>query len=252
MFAEIMQKGLYATKIVPGAESVPIIGVILLVIGAYLLGSLNSAVIVSRLLFGEDIRRKGSGNAGLTNMFRIYGKKAALFTLIGDILKAVVAVFLAALFFGFSYRAALSFSPACYIAGLACIIGHIKPIFYGFRGGKGVLSSATVILMLCPPVFLSLIAIFVLIVWATRYISLGSIVSAAALPLLLQGYMQAFIFTGDPDAFFEGGIVLFGLAFALIVIICHRANIKRLWHHEENKFSFHRSTPKAEEDGDGK
>lgn len=252
MFAEIMQKGLYATKIVPGAESVPILGVILLVVGAYLLGSLNSAVIVSRFLFGEDIRKKGSGNAGLTNMFRIYGKKAALLTLIGDMLKAVVAIFLAALFFGFSYRTALSFSPACYIAGLACIIGHIKPIFYGFRGGKGVLSSATVILMLCPPVFLALITIFVLIVWLTRYISLGSIVSAAALPLLLQGYMQAFIFTGDPDAFFDGGIVLFGCIFALIVVICHRANIKRLWHHEENKFSFHRSAPKTEEGGDGK
>ena len=178
---------------------------------------------------------------------QFHGLTAGHTLLMGDI-KPV----LAALFFGFSYRAALSFSPACYIAGLACIIGHIKPIFYGFRGGKGVLSSATVILMLCPPVFLALIAIFVLIVWATRYISLGSIVSAAALPLLLQGYMQAFIFTGDPDAFFEGGIVLFGLAFALIVIICHRANIKRLWHHEENKFSFHRSTPKTEEDGDGK
>ncbi len=252
MFAEIMQKGLYAVKIAPGAETVPILGVILLVIATYLLGSLNSAVIVSRLLFGEDIRRKGSGNAGLTNMFRIYGKKAALLTLVGDIMKAVVSIFLAALFFGFSYRTALSFSPACYIAGLACIIGHIKPIFYGFRGGKGVLSSATVILILCPPVFLALITIFVLIVWVTKYISLGSIISAAALPLLLQGYMQAFIFTGDPDAFFDGGIVLFGCAFALIVVICHRANTTRLWHHEENKFSFHRSATKPEGNGDGK
>lgn len=252
MFAEIMQNGLYAVKFNPGATSIPILGVILLVIGAYLLGSLNSAVIVSRLLFREDIRTKGSGNAGLTNMFRIYGKKAALLTLFGDILKAVLAVLLAALFFGFSYRSALSFSPACYMAGLACIIGHIKPIFYGFRGGKGVLSSATVILILCPPVFLALIVIFVLIVWVTRYISLGSIVSSAALPLLLQGYMQAFIFTGDPENYFEGGIVLYGFAFALIVIICHRANIKRLWHHEENKFSFHRSSPKTEDPGDGK
>ena len=249
---QTLQYGLYTTVISPGAEKIPYLYIIILAVVSYLLGSLNSAVLVSRLLYRQDIRKLGSGNAGLTNMFRVYGKNAALLTLFGDILKTAIAILLAGLFFGFGYIMALSFSPACYIAGLLCVIGHIKPIFYGFRGGKGVLSSATVILMLCPPVFLALITIFVLIVWATRYISLGSIVSAAALPLRLQGYMQAFIFTGDPEAFFDGGIVLFGLAFALIVVICHRANIKRLWHHEENKFSFHRSAPKTEGNEDGK
>ena len=241
----ILQNGLYPTIIAPGAETVPYLGLLLVIVVSYLLGSLNSAVILSRLLYREDIRTKGSGNAGLTNMFRIYGKKAAVLTLIGDILKTVLAVFLTGLFLGFHYRTLLSFSPACYIAALACVIGHIKPVFYGFRGGKGVLAAASAVLILCPPAFLFLIAVFILIVWVTKYVSLGSVISAAALPLVLQGYMQAFIYKGEEQAFFEGGIVLFATVLALIVIVCHRKNIVRLWNHEENKFSFHR---KSEED----
>ena len=249
---QTLQYGLYTTVISPGAEKIPYLYIIILAVVSYLLGSLNSAVLVSRLLYRQDIRKLGSGNAGLTNMFRVYGKNAALLTLFGDILKTAIAILLAGLFFGFGYIMALSFSPACYIAGLLCVIGHIKPIFYGFRGGKGVLCAATAILILAPPAFLVLFISFALIVWLTRYISLGSIVSAALLPIVLQGYMQSCIFTGDKDGFFEGGIVLFGAVFALIVILCHRANIGRLWRHEENKFSFHRSSVNKEEDKNGK
>ena len=249
MFTEILQKGLYATKFVPGADAIPYWLLGLILVSAYLLGSANSAVLVSRLLYREDVRTKGSGNAGLTNMYRVYGKRAAAFTLLGDILKTVLSVCIAGLFCGFSYRMALSFSPACYLAAIACVIGHIKPIYYGFRGGKGVLCTSVAVLTLCPPVFLVLFVAFILIVWATKYISLGSIIVAALLPIALQGYMQAFIFTGDADAFFEGGIVLFGFVFTVIVIVCHRANIGRLWRHEENKFSLHKS---KEDKGDGK
>ena len=229
MFAEILQKGLYATKIAPGTDSIPVLGLVILVIGSYLLGSLNSAVIVSRLLYREDVRTKGSGNAGLTNMYRNYGKIGALFTLLGDLLKTVLAVGLTGLFFGFYYRTALSFSPACYIAA-----------FYGFRGGKGMLCASVAILMLAPPVFGFLFVAFVVIVAMTKYISLGSILTAGFLPLALQGYMQAFLYSGEEEGFFEGGIVLFGFVFAVIIILCHRANIGRLWRHEENRFSFHR------------
>ena len=234
---DLLQYGIYSTYIAPGSDELPIVGLLLVILISYLLGSINSAVLVSRLLFRDDVRKYGSGNAGLTNMLRTFGKRAAALTLLGDILKTVLAILLTGLFLGFRYRMALSFSPLCYIAGLSCIIGHIKPIFYGFRGGKGVLCASTAILMLAPPVFLVLFLAFVLIVWMTRYISLGSIVSAALLPITLQGYMQAFIFTGDEQGFFDGGIVLFGFAFTVIIIICHRANIKRLWNHEENKFS---------------
>ena len=240
MFAEILQYGLYAVKFNPGAETVPYVLVALIAVAGYLLGSINSAVLVSRTLYHEDIRTQGSGNAGLTNMFRIYGKKAAVLTLLGDIMKTVLAIAVAGLFCGFRYRMALSFSPMCWIAALTCVIGHIKPIFHHFRGGKGVLCAATAVLFLVPPVFGALFAAFVLIVWATRYISLGSISVGAFLPLALQGYMQAFVFTGDEKNYFDGGIVLFGVLFGLIIILCHRKNIGRLWRHEENKFSFHR------------
>ncbi len=250
MFTKILQSGLYAVKIVPGADAIPYWLLGLILAAAYLLGSVNSAVLVSRLIYREDIRTRGSGNAGLTNMYRIYGKRAATFTLLGDILKTVLAIFIAGLFCGFSYRMALSFSPACYLAAILCVIGHIKPIYYGFRGGKGVLCTSVAVLALCPPVFLVLLVAFILIVWMTKYISLGSIVVAALLPIALQGYMQAFIYTEYPDAFFEGGVVLFGFVFTIIVLVCHRANIGRLWRHEENKFSFHsRKDKEDKEDG---
>ena len=238
MLWDILQYGLYATKIAPGAETVPYLIVALLAAVAYLLGSINSAVLLSRLLYREDIREKGSGNAGLTNMLRVYGKKAALLTLFGDLFKTVLAVLIAGVFCGFSYLKALSFSPMCWIAALFCVIGHIKPIYYRFRGGKGVLCAATAILVLSPPVFLVLILSFILLVWLTRYVSLGSITAAFLLPLSLQGYMQAFIFTGDEQGFYDAGIMLFGVIFAAIVILCHRKNIGRLWRHEENKLSF--------------
>ena len=248
----LLQYGIYSTYIAPGSDELPIVGLILVLLVPYLLGSINSAVLISRLLYRDDVRKYGSGNAGLTNMLRTFGKRAAVLTLLGDILKTVLAIFLAGLFLGFRYRMSLSFNPACYIAGLACVIGHIKPVFYGFRGGKGVLCASTAILLLSPPVFLVLFLTFVLIVWMTRYISLGSIVSAAFLPLALQGYMQAFVFTGDEQGFFEGGIVLFGFAFAIIIVFCHRANIKRLWNHEENKFSLKGSGKARGEDKNDK
>ncbi len=238
MLSDILQYGLYTTKIAPGAETVPYLIVALLAAVAYLLGSINSAVLFSRLLYREDVRQKGSGNAGLTNMLRVYGKKAALLTLFGDLFKTVLAMFIGGLFCGFSYLKALSFSPMCWIAALFCVIGHIKPIYYRFRGGKGVLCAATAILILSPPVFLVLFLSFVLLVWMTRYVSLGSITAAFLLPLALQGYMQAFIFTGDEQGFYDAGIMLFGVIFAAIIILCHRKNIGRLWRHEENKLSF--------------
>lgn len=245
----MLQNGLYTTVISPGANEIPLPFLLLFLIMGYLLGSINSAVLFSRLLYREDIRKKGSCNAGLTNMLRVYGKSAAILTLIGDILKTVIAILLTGLFFGFYYRTALSFSPLCYLVAIACVIGHIKPIYYGFRGGKGVLTAATAMLILCPPIALALIAIFVLLVATTKYVSLGSIVSAASLPLLLQGYMQAFVYKGEEEAFFEGGIVLFGLILGLIIVICHRQNIVRLWNHKENKLSFHSSSDKENTNG---
>ena len=241
MFANILQNGLYAVKIAPGATDAPILWFLAIALIGYLLGSINSAVLFSRLFFGADIRTKGSGNAGLTNMFRIYGKGAAGLTLLGDILKTVLSILIAGIFFGFNYVSGISVGYACYIAALFCIIGHIKPIYYGFRGGKGVLCCATAVLVLAPIVFLVLFASFALIVYVSRYISLGSIVVAGLLPIALQGYMQ----TIANDSY-DPIVVLFGFIVAVIVIYCHRSNLGRLWRHEENKFSFHRNTDKKD------
>lgn len=242
MFAQILQKGLYAVKISPDATDAPILWFIALAAVAYLLGSINSAVLFSRLFFGADVRTKGSGNAGLTNMFRVYGKGAAGLTLLGDILKTVLSMLIAGVFFGFHYVSGISVGYACYIAGLFCVIGHIKPIYYGFRGGKGVLCCATMVLILAPIVFLILFAAFSLIVYVSRYISLGSIVVAGLLPITLQAYMQ----TAANDKY-DPFVVLFGFVMAVIIVVCHRANLGRLWRHEENKFSFHRSADKKDE-----
>ena len=242
MLSDILQYGLYTTKIAPGAEEASLFIVAILAAVAYLLGSINSAVLFSRLLYRADIRTKGSGNAGLTNMLRVYGKKAALLTLFGDISKTVLAIFLAGLFFGFQYTLALSSNVFCWIAALFCIIGHIKPIYYRFRGGKGVLCAATAILVLSPPVFLVLFVSFVLLVWMTKYVSLGSITAAFFLPLALRGYMQSFLgLTPNEEGYYPlpyYQLLIMGAVFAAIIILCHRKNIGRLWRHEENKLSF--------------
>ena len=218
-----------------------VIGILAIIIIPYLLGSINSAIIVSKVGYHDDIRNHGSGNAGLTNTLRTYGLGAAGLTLLGDILKTVLSILIAGIFFGFNYVSGISVGYACYIAALFCIIGHIKPIYYGFRGGKGVLCCATAVLVLAPIVFLVLFASFALIVYVSRYISLGSIVVAGLLPIALQGYMQ----TIANDSY-DPIVVLFGFIVAVIVIYCHRSNLGRLWRHEENKFSFHRNTDKKD------
>ena len=207
----------------------------------YLFGSINSAALISRTIYGKDVRTMGSGNAGLTNMLRVFGKKAAVLTLIGDLLKTALPILLVSIPFGFHYISGISTGYSCYVTGLFCVIGHIKPLYYGFRGGKGVRAASTAILILAPVVFLILLITFVLLVWMTKYVSLGSIVAAGLLPLTLQGYMQVVA-----NEKYDGFVLLIGFLLAVIIIFCHRANIGRLWRHEENKLSFH---SQSDEDG---
>jgi glycerol-3-phosphate acyltransferase PlsY len=143
----------------------------------YLLGSINTAILVSRYFYHDDIRNYGSGNAGFTNVMRTYGKKAALITLAGDLLKTVLAVLVGWCVFGYL---------TAYIAGFACFLGHIFPVFYGFKGGKGVLCMGTIMLMLDWRIFLVMITVFVGIVMATKYISAGSVICAMMFPLMLN------------------------------------------------------------------
>lgn len=226
-----------------------ILGTLLIIAASYLLGSVNSAIIISRLLYKDDIRRHGSGNAGATNMLRTYGKSAALFTLLGDVMKTVFSVLFAAIIFGFNYVGGISTGAGfCYIAGLFTILGHIFPAYYGLKGGKGVLVTAAMALILSPVAFLILITLFIIIVYFSRYVSLGSVIVAILYPIVLHGIFSVQFGTTMP-----GLTALASILAAIIIVWCHRKNLERISNRTENKISFKKKAPKIEEaenDGD--
>ncbi len=201
-----------------------IIGIVLSLLVGYFLGSLNFAIIISGRTYKQDIRNYGSKNAGMTNMMRTYGKKAAALTLLGDALKAIVAGLL-----GYAILGQLG----AYIAGVACVLGHMYPAFYKFKGGKGVVTAAASILVCNPFVFLIVVALFVIIVALSKYISLGSIMCAFIYPFILYGF----------DRFFNGGssYVIFALIISILLLFKHKENFKRLRDGKESKFSFKKS-----------
>lgn len=203
---------------------------------AYFIGSINTSIILSKKFTGEDIRNSGSGNAGTTNMLRTYGKKLALVTLICDILKGVVPVLLAVLADKFILSGLSSTSaPASYllgslnyIAGFFAILGHSFPVFFGFKGGKGVATGFGVVLALNWQVGLIALAVAVIIMAFTRYVSLGSIIGAALFPILLLAFSFG---SGEVDIM----SMVFAFAIAALIIVRHRTNIKRLLNGNENK-----------------
>ena len=216
--------------------------VILCIAAGYLLGSINTSIIISKVFFGEDVRNYGSGNAGATNVLRTYGKKSAALTLLGDVLKMVLSLLFTGLFLGFQYGPyAFSLNPFMYVAGTACIIGHIFPVYFRFKGGKGVLCTAAMVLVLSPIVFAVEIAIFILLLVVTHYVSLSSIVVGLGYPLILNRMMAFF---GYPVT--DGMILLLSVLVGLLILYCHRSNIVRLKEHRENRFYF--SSAKREAD----
>ena len=216
-----------------GAEAALVIGVLLSIALPYLLGSLNFGIILSKLFFHEDIRDFGSGNAGSTNMLRTYGKKAAALTLVCDMLKGALAALCGALLLNPMAGAPVD---GIAIASLFVILGHCFPCFYRFKGGKGVATLGMVILITRPLIFAILIFVFVVIVAGTRFISLGSIISALMFPVLLNR-----LDTDYPMGWFH----LVAVLIALLVLFMHRTNIKRLLAGKESKLSF-KKTQKTE------
>ena len=194
---------------------------------AYALGSLNCGIIISKVFYKDDIRKYGSGNAGTTTMLRTYGKAAAIGTIVGDALKVVIAVVIANFMVG-------SIFGGGYIAGLCAIIGHVYPVYYGFKGGKGVVTAAITMLMLNPSIFLVGVTAFIIIVAIWRYISLGSIICAALYPMI------TYVAYNGPSIQF-----IFALLIAVFIIFLHRTNIQRLIDGKENKLSFSKSGKKA-------
>jgi glycerol-3-phosphate acyltransferase PlsY len=237
-----------------GWQIVQISAMLLCVIVPYLFGSISSSVLVSRLLFRDDVRRHGSRNAGLTNMYRVYGAKGALPTLFGDILKAVLSVYFAGFLIGLNFTSGFSLGYGGYIAALSCVIGHIWPVFYGFKGGKGVLCSAVAVGLLCPIVLLFLFVVFVGVFLLTKYVSLSSCLAAALFPVFLPPLMQTSIVI-EINGMEIGGVPLhitaFSFAIMALVVYCHRANIKRLWNGQESKFSFRRKSQIAPQTQEG-
>ena len=200
---------------------------------AYLLGSINSAILISKLVYRDDIRKHGSGNGGMTNMLRTFGGKAALLTLAGDLLKTALAIFIAGVVYGFWYTAGIATSEMCYMAGLFAVLGHVFPLYYRFKGGKGVLATSTMALILTPVPFLILLGLFVAIVAMSKYVSLGSVSVAVLYPVMLHGAF-ALLF----EATMPGLMALSTIVLACLIVWCHRENLKRISEGKENKLSF--------------
>ncbi|MBQ8850391.1 MAG: glycerol-3-phosphate 1-O-acyltransferase PlsY [Clostridia bacterium] len=212
---------------------------LLVAAAAYFLGSLNFAIIISSKKYNQDIRNYGSNNAGMTNMMRTYGRKAAAFTLIGDALKAVVSCVIGYVFLG---------QIGAYIAGLFCILGHVFPIYYKFKGGKGVVTAGITILMCNPIVFVIVLAIFLILVVCTRYISFGSVISMLLYPVILDRVDKLLPIWGVYDGT-EGSIGgIFAILMAVIIVFKHIPNIKRLLNGTESKFSFKKSVKSPKEE----
>lgn len=204
---------------------------IIIAIIAYAIGSINFSVIISKKMAGFDIRDKGSGNAGSTNMLRSIGKKAAILTLICDVLKGVVAVLIAVI----AGKIVKNVDQAMLvqIAGILVVIGHTFPIFFEFKGGKGVATSLGVLLMINWKIGLICLVFALVIMALGRIVSLGSVGAAILCPVLTLFIHSNYIVEASGIKY-----LVFGLILAAIVIFNHRANIQRIANGTENKLSF--------------
>lgn len=200
-----------------------ILAVVISSVVAYLLGSINTAIILSALK-GKDIRKEGSGNAGATNTLRVMGKKAAGLVALFDGLKGVIAVLIARLICNIIGEGA---PEAYYFSAVFVMLGHIYPLYFSFKGGKGVMTTIAVIFMLDWRIGLILFALCIAIMLITRYVSLGSCIGAVLFPVLVA------IFHTEDTVFIVSAVVIGALA-----VFKHRTNIVRLVKGTESKLNF--------------
>jgi glycerol-3-phosphate acyltransferase PlsY len=204
---------------------------IIVAIIAYLIGSVNFSILISKKMAGFDVREKGSGNAGTTNMLRSVGKKAAAITLICDILKGVVSIVIAIIVGNIVKN--LDRELLLQIAGIAVVIGHTFPIFFGFKGGKGVATSLGVLLMSNWQIGLICLVFALVLMVLTRMVSLGSCGAAVLFPVLTLFINQHYTVLTEGKSgrvYFVYSVIL-----AIIVLYNHRSNIKRILNGTENK-----------------
>ena len=195
---------------------------------AYLLGSISFSVIFSKKLAGFDVREKGSGNAGTTNVLRTVGKKAAALTLLCDCLKGVFAVLVA--FIAGKIVKDTDSSLLVQLAGIFVVLGHTFPVFFKFKGGKGVATSLGVLLITNWQIGLICLVFALILMALTRFVSLGSIAAAILFPVLTVFIHENYLVPGN--------YVIFAIIMAVLVVFNHRSNVKRLLEGKENKLSF--------------
>lgn len=198
-----------------------------LAVVAYLLGCFNGAVIVSKYILRDDVRTHGSGNAGLTNFHRTFGGGLTFVVILTDVLKAVIAVLAGILFFRLAGWPGLE-TLGKFWAGLFCLVGHMFPVFFGFRGGKGILSGGTVAIMLDWRIAVVVWGGFFLFVILTRWVSLGSIWAAVSFPAVTWAVYR------------DGLLLLIALGIGGLILWKHRANMGRILRGEESRLSFHK------------
>ena len=196
-----------------------LLSILIVIVAGYLLGSISTGVVLSKLFAKTDIRSQGSGNAGTTNMLRVLGRKMALLTFIGDMLKGIIAVFIGKWLIGGELGGLLGVVGA--------VLGHYYPLYFGFKGGKGIATSFGSLLFVFPVQALLAFAVFLILVAVTHYVSVGSIAAAITLPLLI-------VIT----RFQEPTLWIITVCIGASVVWRHRANIKRLMNHTENKLDF--------------
>lgn len=203
---------------------------IIVAVIAYLLGSISFSVIISKKMAGFDVREKGSGNAGTTNVLRSVGKKAAVITLMLDVLKGVLAV-LVAYISGNIVKEGVDKALLIQIAGLLVIVGHTFPIFFGFKGGKGIATALGVLLITNWNIGLICLVFALVLMALTKMVSLGSISAAILFPVLI-------LFMPHTAYLVDGNYIIYSILIAVLVVFNHRTNVKRLLSGTENKLDF--------------
>ena len=207
----------------------------------YIMGSVNGSIIVARFLFGSDVRRQGSGNAGLTNFYRTYGITGIVGVIAIDVLKGVLGTLIGGLLLNLAAPAGFEaeFTDVGRLVATFCVIlGHVFPIFYDFKGGKGILTGVSCVFVVDYHAALIALVIFAIVVVATHYVSLGSVLSTLSVPvtLLANG--------------FSGICMILTIVSVALIVIKHAENISRLIHHKEPKISFKKDlSHKLDNDG---
>lgn len=207
----------------------------------YIMGSVNGSIIVSRFLFGSDVRRQGSGNAGLTNFYRTYGITGIVGVIAIDVLKGVLGTLIGGLLLNLAAPAGFEaeFTDVGRLVATFCVIlGHVFPIFYDFKGGKGILTGVSCVFVVGYHAAIIALVIFAIVVVATHYVSLGSVLSTLSVPvtLLANG--------------FSGICMILTIVSVALIVIKHAENISRLIHHKEPKISFKKDlSHKLDNDG---